>query len=658
MPPVSLYISTGFSCPEKRLTPARKARTARQRALGNENDENSVTQRVTRAKAAALDKNNEGTVAVKKPLQANKGAGNTKSTTENPTRKRVALGDVSNTNKAGDGDKPAQAKKAATGPAGKAAAPTGVQKASPKKTSKAASNRTALGDKDKNSTSNANLATGNDLKRPASSTGINGPASKRRNGSSASTRKSAEVSVDENVAPPQQTTRSSTAPSSHENVKVRVTQTIKTDLDVDGSELKKEVETCREPLEDMDSEEQTLLERLQQQIDEMDEEDTGDPLMVSEYVYEILDYMKDLEKSSMPNPDYMNHQGELEWRMRGVLVDWLLEVHQRFHLLPETFYLTVNIIDRFLTRKVVQLERLQLVGVAAMFIAAKYEEVLSPHIANFVRVADDGFTEAEILSAERYILQTLEYDLSFPNPMHFMRRISKADNYDIQTRTLAKYLLEITLLDHRFLEFAPSLNSAAAMHLSRLILDKGEWNDILVHYSGYLDEDTLPVMELMVDYLRNPVVHHAFYRKYAHKKFLRGKTRLHIYLDSSELLTYHSLSSCPTMGKGQCRQFPQLVRTIVGSGTNCLEICEAGIILFRHVSSKWIYKRRIGGSQRIELTRKEASVSGSIGCYGAQGVWLVLGTTTLKPHIPSVVGVVYVYVYQGGPCDVKGHVQI
>ncbi|KAL9055210.1 MAG: hypothetical protein Q9162_003703 [Coniocarpon cinnabarinum] len=480
------------------------ARTARQRALNNENDENSTTQRVTRAKAAALDKPNDtGTLAGKKPLQAKKGATNVKANT-----KRSALGDVSNTHKVGESDK-TQSKKAVQGPAAKAAQPTGVQKkaspkkASPKKVARtdSTSTRVALLDKDKNSTASAT----NDLKRPASAAGINGNVPKRRAGSNPSSRKSEETQTDENSAPPQP-------------VKTRITEKTVTDFDGAGAEVKRRVETNREIIE----EDNAFRDELEQRIETMDDEDAGDPLMVSEYVYEILDYMKELEERTMPNPDYMDHQNELEWRMRGVLIDWLLEVHQRFHLLPETFYLTVNIIDRFLTHKVVQLERLQLVGVAAMFIASKYEEVLSPHIGNFVRVADEGFSEAEILSAERYILQVLGYDLSYPNPMHFMRRISKADNYDIQTRTLAKYLLEITLLDHQFLGYPPSLNSAAAMHLSRIILEKGDWDDILVHYSGYTEEEIMPAVEIMIDYLRAAVTHNAFYRKYAHKKFLRA----------------------------------------------------------------------------------------------------------------------------------------
>jgi G2/mitotic-specific cyclin 1/2 len=157
-----------------------------------------------------------------------------------------------------------------------------------------------------------------------------------------------------------------------------------------------------------------------------------------------------------------------------------------------------------------------------MFIASKYEEVLSPHIHNFKHVADDGFSEEEILKAERYVLAELNYDLSYPNPINFLRRISKADNYDIQTRTVAKYLLEISLLDHRLMKYHPSHLAAGAMYLARLILRRGPWDATIAHYSGYTEEEIQPVFLLMVDYLRRPVAHEAFFKKYASKKFLKA----------------------------------------------------------------------------------------------------------------------------------------
>ena len=220
---------------------------------------------------------------------------------------------------------------------------------------------------------------------------------------------------------------------------------------------------------------ESLVEEVVDHIAELDAEDLDDPSMCAEYVREIFEYYQELEKVTMPSPNYMDHQEDLEWKMRGILVDWLIEVHTRFRLLPETLFLAVNIVDRFLSNKVVPLDKLQLVGITAMFIASKYEEVLSPHVGNFVHVADDGFTVDEVLSAERYTLQTLKYDLSYPNPMNFLRRISKADQYDIQTRTVGKYLMEISLVDHRFLEYRQSHIAAAAMYLARMMMERGAW---------------------------------------------------------------------------------------------------------------------------------------------------------------------------------------
>ncbi|KAJ5440943.1 hypothetical protein N7491_003349 [Penicillium cf. griseofulvum] len=293
-------------------------------------------------------------------------------------------------------------------------------------------------------------------------------------------------------------------------------------------------------------EDTSVKEALNDAVQDLDTEDLDDPLMAAEYVVEIFEYLKDLEIITLPNPDYIDHQPDLEWKMRGILVDWLIEVHTRFRLLPETLFLAVNIIDRFLSAEVVALDRLQLVGVTAMFIASKYEEVLSPHVANFSHVADETFSDKEILDAERHVLATLEYNMSFPNPMNFLRRISKADNYDIQTRTLGKYLMEISLLDHRFMGYPQSHISAAAMYLARLILERGPWDATLAHYSGYTEEEIDPVFQLMVDYLHRPVSHEAFFKKYASKKFLKAsiltrqwaKKYHHLYVDSSEQSSY------------------------------------------------------------------------------------------------------------------------
>lgn len=176
-----------------------------------------------------------------------------------------------------------------------------------------------------------------------------------------------------------------------------------------------------------------------------------------------------------PNPYYMDNQAEIQWSMRSVLMDWLVQVHHRFTLLPETLFLAVNYVDRFLSCKIVSLGKLQLVGATAIFVAAKYEEINCPSVQEIVYMVDGGYNVDEILKAERFMLSMLQFELGWPGPMSFLRRISKADDYDLETRTLAKYFLEITIMDERFVGCTPSFTAAGAHCLARLMLRKGDW---------------------------------------------------------------------------------------------------------------------------------------------------------------------------------------
>lgn len=177
----------------------------------------------------------------------------------------------------------------------------------------------------------------------------------------------------------------------------------------------------------------------------------------------------------LPNASYMDHQSEIQWSMRAILMDWLVQVHTRFNLLPETLFLCQNYVDRFLSSKVVSLGKLQLVGATALFVAAKYEEINCPSVHEIVYMVDNGYTAEEILKAERFMLAMLNFELGWPGPMSFLRRISKADDYDLETRTLAKYFLEITIMDERFVGSPPSFLAAGAHCLARHMLKKGQW---------------------------------------------------------------------------------------------------------------------------------------------------------------------------------------
>ena len=161
--------------------------------------------------------------------------------------------------------------------------------------------------------------------------------------------------------------------------------------------------------------------------------------------------------------------------MRSILMDWLIQVHQRLGMHPETLFLSVNYIDRFLSQKVVSIGKLQLVGATALLIAAKYEEVDSPTLNEMVFMVDGAYSQDEIVKAERFMLNLLEFELGWPGPLSFLRRISKADEYDVETRTLAKYFLEAIIVDERFVACTPSFLAAGAHCLARFMLKRGEW---------------------------------------------------------------------------------------------------------------------------------------------------------------------------------------
>lgn len=232
-------------------------------------------------------------------------------------------------------------------------------------------------------------------------------------------------------------------------------------------------------------------------VENIDKDDMDNPQLVTEYVNEIYLYLLQLETSQSIREDYLNKTPTgaptILPKMRAVLIDWLTQVHQQFNLLQETLYLTVAIVDRYLQDVCGKMERkqLQLVGVSAMFIASKYEEMYAPEIGDFVYITDQAYTESQIRQMEIKILDALGFQLGRPLPLHFLRRNSKAGNVDALTHTLAKYILELTLVDYKVSHVKPSMVAAAALALSLKVLDQDEksirelWTPTLKHYTTY-----------------------------------------------------------------------------------------------------------------------------------------------------------------------------
>jgi G2/mitotic-specific cyclin-B, other len=181
------------------------------------------------------------------------------------------------------------------------------------------------------------------------------------------------------------------------------------------------------------------------------------------------------EKTFIAQPGYLSkvatpasvvQQTDINEKMRAILIDWLIEVHLKFKLLPETLFLTVNLIDRYLEKQVIQRTKLQLVGVTAMLIASKYEEIYAPEVRDFVYITDKAYSKEEILKMEFSILTTLDFNITSPSAYRFLERYNKVVNGDTLMFNLARYLIELPLIEYRMLKYTPSNIAASAVFLA------------------------------------------------------------------------------------------------------------------------------------------------------------------------------------------------
>ncbi|XP_010178659.1 PREDICTED: G2/mitotic-specific cyclin-B2 [Mesitornis unicolor] len=271
---------------------------------------------------------------------------------------------------------------------------------------------------------------------------------------------------------------------------------------------------------------QAFSDVLLSNVEDIDAEDWGNPQLCSDYVKDIYLYLRELELQQSIRSHYLDGS-MINGRMRAILVDWLVQVHSRFQLLQETLYMSVAIMDRFLQSHPVPRKKLQLVGVTALLVASKYEEMYAPDIADIVYITDNAYTSHEVREMEAMILKELNFSLGRPLPIHFLRRASKAGEADAKQHTLAKYLMELTLIDYEMVHRRPSEIAAAALCLSQKILGCNRWDTKQHYYTGYAEDSlTLTMKHMAKNVVRanNSTKYAAIRNKYASSKLLMIST--------------------------------------------------------------------------------------------------------------------------------------
>lgn len=214
-----------------------------------------------------------------------------------------------------------------------------------------------------------------------------------------------------------------------------------------------------------------------------------DPQLVVEYEPDILRAMQREEADGLPLPNYMENQPSINAKMRSILIDWLVDVHRKYKLRPETLFLAKDIIDRYLEKRVTERKYLQLVGATALLVAAKYEETYPPKVKDFVFVTDKAYSEDEVQKMEISILIALKFKVCQPTAAQFMDCYAQVNGCSETHRHLAQYLLELTLCDYRMVKWCPSHLAAAVILLSnKLLRRQPSWPQAAVKYTTMTEQ--------------------------------------------------------------------------------------------------------------------------------------------------------------------------
>ncbi|KAH8682509.1 cyclin-like protein [Xylariales sp. PMI_506] len=243
-----------------------------------------------------------------------------------------------------------------------------------------------------------------------------------------------------------------------------------------------------------------------------------------EYLEDIMQHMRHMEDETLPDVNLIDMQREIQWFMRPFLIDFLIEAHAAFALLPETLFLTVNLLDRYCSKRVVYKQHYQLVGCAALLIAAKYGDKKDrvPQINELNNMCCGLYDSGMFTQMEMHVLNTLEWTIGHPTVDFFTQLIVAEEADDREVEHMAAYLCEIALYHRDFVSTKPSIMAPASLALARAILGRPEVND------GVWDLTERATLQALLQHLHQPSA--TLSRKYSSHHLSRVSASLSDFL--------------------------------------------------------------------------------------------------------------------------------
>jgi len=182
-------------------------------------------------------------------------------------------------------------------------------------------------------------------------------------------------------------------------------------------------------------------------------------------IYRNLLMEEEKDISAMPVYEEIKSQKEINLQMRSILVDWIIDVHYKFGFTDETLFMTILIIDRYISYKQISRIKFQLLGITSMLLACKHEEINVPKVEDFIYITDNAYTKNEVFHMENDILNALNFELLYPSPIKFYEILSLKFNFDKFHHLLGKYLMESFLIDLNWINYKPSVISCACIYI-------------------------------------------------------------------------------------------------------------------------------------------------------------------------------------------------
>ena len=210
-----------------------------------------------------------------------------------------------------------------------------------------------------------------------------------------------------------------------------------------------------------------------------------------EYINVIYyNLLKEEEKGIKPMPDYtyMSRQNEINEKMRSILVDWIIDVHFKFGFTDETLFMTVSIIDRYLSICQITRTNFQLLGITALMIACKHEEIDLPKIDDFIYITDNAYVKDEVIKMEEDVLSKLNFAFLYPSPIKFFEYLSLHFKFEKKHHMMGKYLMESFLLDVKNAKYKPSIISCACAYIVMKFFKMANYHDSYNKKFYVLDE--------------------------------------------------------------------------------------------------------------------------------------------------------------------------